>query len=129
GSYTTITNDYTSTGPGHSCNIVFVGSQPDTLMYDGLAPIDVTGSTATNLVFNLPANASTAFLEDEGVTGNNIAQLRSSNGTFETAVFTNPSGAVTINRGNTADTLTLNNLLGNDFNAGLIIGSAASEFS
>jgi autotransporter-associated beta strand protein len=132
GSYTTITNNYTSTGPGHSGNIVFVGSQTDTLNYDGLAPIDISGSTAANLVFNLPAiiaSLNNAFLEDDGTTGNGKAQLRSGNGAFETTVFKNPSGSVTINPGSNLDTITINALQSTDFNAGLTIGAAGSEFS
>ncbi|MBW8884646.1 MAG: hypothetical protein JF612_07685, partial [Planctomycetia bacterium] len=128
GTYTTITNNYTSTGPGHSGNIVFAGSQTDTLTYDGLAPIDISGSPATNLVFNLPGSTSTAFLENDGSNGNSIAQLRSSNGTFETTAFRNPSGILTIKPGTANDTLTVNTLLGTDFNAGLAIGAAGSEF-
>src|SRR5439155_11362451 len=127
GSYTSITNNYTSAGPGHSGNIMFVGSQTDTLNYDGLAPIDISGSTATNLFFNLPATASTAFLEDDGASGNSISQLRSSNSTFETTTFSNPSGSLTISGGNAADTLTVNALP--DFTAGLTLGSALSPLS
>ena len=87
----------------------------------------MTGSTVTNLVFNLPAGPSTAFLEDDGTSGNGISQIRSGNGTFETTTFANPSGSLTINRGNAGDTLTVNALP--DFTAGLTIGSAGGEFS
>ena len=61
------------------------------------------------------------MLEDDGVAGNGLSQLRSTNGSFETTTFANPSGTLTINRGNAADSLTINSLP--DFSAGLSIGS------
>jgi autotransporter-associated beta strand protein len=123
GNQGTVTYNYSN---GHDGSVVL--SNFGTLTYTGLEPISNSGS-ATDIVFNLPATASTAVLEDDGTTVNGIAQLRSSNGTFETTVFANPSGGVTINRGNAADTLTVNNLLATDFNAGLTIGAAGNEFS
>src|SRR5205823_1575046 len=41
--------------------------------------------------------------------------------------FSNPSGSLTINRGNASDTLTVNALP--DFNASLTIGGASTQFS
>src|SRR5262249_22686314 len=113
--------------------IVFAGTPNDTLTYNGVqSTIDISGSTAANLVFNLPtivAGTNNAFLEDDGVSGNNIAQLRSGNSTFPTTLFTNPTAAATISPGNSGDTLTVNNLLNTDFNPSLTIGSSANPFS
>jgi hypothetical protein len=123
GSQGDVTYNYTN---AHDGSVVM--SNFGTVNYTGLEPISNTGAQA-NITFNLPVGPSTAFLEDEGTTGNGIAQLRSTNGTFETTVFSNPSGSVTIVRGSQSDTLTVNDLPATDFNAGLTIGAAGSEFS
>src|SRR5688572_44659 len=81
-----------------------------------LAPLVNTG-TADEAVYTLPVAANTAILEDDGIPGNGISRLRSTNGTFDTTTFANPSGSLTINRGVASDTLTLNALP--DFDAGL----------
>ena len=65
-----------------------------TISYTGLEPISNTGN-ASDVILNLPAAASAAVLEDDGVSGNGITRLRSANGTFETTDFANPSGSVT----------------------------------
>ena len=130
GSYSTITSTYTSGVPVFAGSIVFVGSQTDTLNYDGVqAGVDISGSTATNLVFQLPPAGSSAFLEDDGTPNNNFAQLRSGNNTFATTRFGTVSGTATIKPGNAADTLTVNDLSFRDFLANLAIGAAGSEFS
>ena len=53
--------------------------------------------------------------------------LRSACGTFETTTFSNPGSSLTINRGDTVDTLTVNALP--DFDRGLTIGSSANPFA
>ncbi len=83
--------------------------------------------TAADIVYTLPAAVDTVFLEDDGTSGNGMLQLRSANGTFDTTVFANPSGSLTINRGNAADTLNVNALP--DFSASLTIGSIGNPFS
>src|SRR5262249_28415164 len=87
----------------------------------------VNSGTVTDLIYTLPATANTVFLEDDGTSGNGMLQLRSSNGTFNTTVFANPTGSLTINRGNAADTITISALP--DFTAGLTIGSTANPLS
>ena len=79
-----------------------------------------------DLVFNLPAAANTAFLEDDGTSGNRISRLRSGNSTFETTTFADPSNSLTLQRGNAADTITVAALP--DFDRALTIGSGASPF-
>jgi hypothetical protein len=91
-----------------------------------LATLVNTG-TAADVIYTLPATTNTAFLEDDGTSGNGTLQLRSSNGTFTTTVFANPMGSLTINRGSASDTITLNGLP--DFTAALTIGASTSPFS
>ncbi len=128
GSFATVTHTLTTTGPENSGNIVYeTGSFTAAIRYDGLEPVDMSGSTITDLIFNLPAGGTGASLEDDGTSSNGISQLRNTSGSsFETTSFSNPSGSLTINRGNAADTITVAALP--DFNATLTIGSAGSEF-
>ena len=91
-----------------------------------LAPLVNTG-TAADLIFTLPASASTAVLEDDGIPGNGVSQLRSANGTFDTTLVANPTGSLTINPGNAADTITINALP--DFTASIALGASASPLS
>src|SRR6185436_18152292 len=60
-----------------------------------------------------------------GVSGNTLSRL--SGATFELTDFANPTGSLTINRGNVADTLTVNALP--DFNASLTLGSGGAPFA
>jgi hypothetical protein len=114
-----VTYNYTNANDGS-----VVMSNFGTLSYTLLSPV-INNGTASDVVFNLPAGPSAAVLEDDGVSGNGMTRLRSSSATFETTDFTNPTGSLTINRGNAADTVTVNALP--DFNASLAIGSADSE--
>ncbi|HMQ04014.1 MAG TPA: Ig-like domain repeat protein [Pyrinomonadaceae bacterium] len=120
GSQGTVTYNYTNSSDGS-----VVMSNFGTITYTGLEPISNTG-TVTDVIFNLPAAASNAVLEDDGTSGNGISRLRSAIGTFETTDFTNPTGSVTINRGNAADALTVSSLP--DFDAAFAVGSATDPF-
>jgi hypothetical protein len=95
-------------------------------MYTGLEPI-INSGTATDVIFNLPAAASVATLGDDGTSGNGMSRLSSAPATVELTDFANPTGSLTINRGNAGDALKVNALP--DFNASLTIGSAGGEFS
>lgn len=75
------------------------------VQFQGLEPIDISGLTIADLVFNLPSTDDNAILEDEGIAGNNILQLRSINNTFETTVFKNPTSSLTINLFDGNDTM------------------------
>jgi hypothetical protein len=116
-----VTYNYTNASDGS-----VVMSNYGTIHYTGLEPITNSG-TAADVIFNLPVAASNAVLEDDGTAANSISRLRSANGTFETTDFTNPTGSITINRGNAADTLTVTALP--DFNASLTIGTVGSRLS
>ena len=87
----------------------------------------VNVGTAADVVYNLPASASVVFLEDDGVSGNGMLQLRGGNLTFDVTPFANPTGSLTLNRGNAADTITIKALP--DFNAALTIGAAATPMA
>jgi autotransporter-associated beta strand protein len=92
--------------------------------YTGLEPISNTG-TATDIIFELPAGPNAATLADDGTVGNAMSRL--SGATFETTDFANPTGSLTIKRGDASDTLAVSALP--DFTTNLTIGSAGNEFS
>jgi hypothetical protein len=104
---------------GNFRHVVFERLEPRSL----LAPLTNLG-TPDDVVFNLPATANTVVLEDDGIAGNGISQLRSTNGTFDTTTVANPSGSLTIRSGNAADTIAIHSLP--DFTAGFTIGSSSS---
>ncbi len=97
-----------------------------TINYTGLEPVDMTGSTVADLVFNLPAGGSNAILEDDGTPANTFSTFREAASGFELTTFANPSGSLTINRGNAGDTLTINATP--DFTASLTVGTTGSRF-
>ena len=96
-----------------------------TVTYTGLEPI-VNSGTSTDIIFNLPAGSSEMTLGDDG-TINTLSRLSSSPTSFERTDFANPTGSLTINRGNASDTITVNALP--DFNADLSIGTTAGPFA
>src|SRR5262249_32845210 len=116
----TVTYTYTNANDGE-----IVMSNFGTVNYTGLEPVTNSG-TATDVIFNLPAATSVATLGDDGTPGNGLSRLSSSPATFEQTDFANPTGTVTINRGTSADLLTVNELP--DLNAGLTLGMAGSPF-
>ena len=122
GNFATATHTFTAADSG---SIAFTGN--GLLSYAGLEPVDMTGTTVGNLVFNLPAAASAAVLENYTLTGNGVSQLRSGNGTFETTTFSNPTGSITINRGNAADTLTVTAVP--DLNSSVTLGTLTNPFA
>jgi len=91
--------------------------------------LDEQGNHAYNVVAYMPqklaAGSNAATLADDGTAGNAISRLSAA--TFETTDFANPTGSLTIKRGNAADTLAVNALP--DFTANFTIGSAGNEFS
>ena len=55
------------------------GATTATYNFTGIDPIDMTGSTLTDLVFNLPGNTDTQ-LEDNGIPADGNSQLRDADG-------------------------------------------------
>jgi uncharacterized repeat protein (TIGR01451 family) len=125
GTFTTTTYDYTN---AHNGDVKLATAGPTaTINYQNLAPITNTG-TAANIIFNLPAGAAGASLQDDGTLGNNTSQLASTNATFETTTFTDPTNSLTLNGGGGSDTITTAANFSGDFKAGLTInGTAATD--
>jgi uncharacterized repeat protein (TIGR01451 family) len=108
GSFSTATYDYASEHSG-TIQLDIDGSggvAAATINYTGLEPITNSG-TADDIIFNLPDSADDVFLEDDGIAGNNVSRLRSSNASFESTTFSNPAGSLTINAGGGDDTVTV----------------------
>jgi autotransporter-associated beta strand protein len=100
GSFTRTTYSFTNANDGT------VDLDAATVTFTGLEPISNTG-TATDVVFNLPAAAVDAVIEDFAASGDDLSRLRSANGTFESTVFRSPTGSLAINAGVGDDTITL----------------------
>src|SRR3954469_17503417 len=78
-------------------------------------PPTITNSgTANDIIYNLPGGEgdNQAILEDDGVPGNGLSQLRSGNGSFVTVVFANPANTLAINASNDGEKMTVNNMDG-----------------
>src|SRR2546423_10836951 len=76
-------------------------------------PAVITNSgTANDIIYNLPGGDgdNLAILEDDGVSGNGMSQLRSGNGSFGTVVFANPANTLAINASNDGEKITVNNM-------------------
>ena len=116
----TVTYNYTNATDGS-----IVMSNFGTVNYTGLEPISNRGA-ASDVIFNLPAGPNVVTLEDDGTTGNTLSRLSSSPNTFGLTNFANPTGSLTVNRGNATDDLTVSALP--DFTASLTIGSTGSPF-
>jgi hypothetical protein len=113
GNFTTDTYTYTSLHDGS----IQLDSQ--LITYKNLTPISNTG-TAANIVFNLPATNTNASLQDDGIAGNGLSQLASTNSTFETTTFNDPTSSLTVQAsGGTTNSITTAALP--DFNAALTI--------
>jgi hypothetical protein len=128
GSFGTVAFLYTNANDGfikYYTGASSIGLQR-TITYTGLSPILNTG-TAIDLIFDLPAAASVATLGDDGTPGNGFSTLSSTPATFENTTFANPTGSLTINRGNAADTLTINATP--DLTSAISIGTAATPFA
>ena len=102
GEFAAVTHTATSSGPGRSGSLAYdEGSRALVIDYTDLEPIDMTGSSITNLVFNLPGLDDQGVLEDDGTAGNGISQIRSRNAvpTFETTLFSDSVVSLTVNLG------------------------------
>ena len=92
------------------------------IAFTGIDPIDMTGSTVTDLVFNLPGNTDTR-LEDNGILadGNSRAARCRCDAGFDTTTFGHPASSLTIH-GTAGDSVTVN-LVDSLGSADLTIGS------
>ena len=88
-----------------------------TVSFAGTESLRHTGELAS-VVFNLPAAASTATLLSGGSTNLQLTAL-----TIPTTFFDNPSDTLAINRGNAADSLSLNALTSH---GSIVLGTAAA---
>ncbi len=123
---------FSSAGPGLAGDIVYTeGGDVATITYSNLEPVDMTGTTVADLVFNLPGMDDRAFLEDDGISGNGISQIRSDNPapTFDLTTFMNPTGSLTINLGADAATFTISDPTNGlpDLTSTLIIADAVAD--
>jgi uncharacterized repeat protein (TIGR01451 family) len=96
---------FSDTGNGHRGSIN-VGSA--TVNYTGLRPVSLSGTIQT-LVFFLPNSGgdNKAILQDNGNPGDNVSEITSGAGTFETTTFTNPTGSLTVVGSGGGDTITV----------------------
>lgn len=124
GAFTSIVNTFTGAQSG---TLVLAGTTNDTLNYTATDAVEITAGSVGNLTIQLPVGASDAILEDDGIAGNGISQIRSGNGTFATTKFVNPTGTLSIATGNAADTLAINDIL--DTTSTIIVGSATNRFA
>lgn len=99
GSYAQITKNFTNATSG---TVVLDPTGPagaSTITYTGLEPVLINVGTVADMIFNLPAGADTAILEDDAGAVANRSQIRSVGGTFETTEFTHPTGSLAVNGG------------------------------
>jgi len=104
-SFTTHTYDYANANDGTIT--LNDGTDDSTINFTGLESITNDG-TATDIIFNLPASADEASLEDSGTTSDGMMSLVSNNGTFDATTFVVPTSSLTINAGDGNDTVTIN---------------------
>jgi hypothetical protein len=97
GTFTTATYSYTGAGSG----TITIGSQ--TITFSDTSAITDTDAV-TNDVFNLPAGSVGATLQYDG---KSQSQLATTNGTFVTTTFTEPTSSLTVNDGGGSDTITV----------------------
>ena|GEM_PF-3885305 len=101
------------------------------IFFEDITPLTID-STIADLTLALPiiedelADPTAAVLGDDGEVFNNLSRLASSNGTFETTTFAEPTNSLTILRGNSGDDLKINNLP--DFDRSITVGAANADF-
>ncbi|MCO4836395.1 MAG: hypothetical protein KC481_22290, partial [Acidimicrobiaceae bacterium] len=100
------------------------------LAYTGMEPITVTtvgGPPPTSVTIDIPGASGDHFtLKDDVAAGNGMLLLDSTNATFEDTTFQTPTGTLTINSGNGADEITIEDL-GADAPGALIVDGGADS--
>ena len=81
------------------------GATTATYRFTGIDPIDMTGSTVADLVFNLPGSTDTQ-LEDNGNPADGMSRLRDAGGGFDPTTFGHPTSSLTIH-GTAGDSVTV----------------------
>ena len=95
------------------------------ISYSGISAVTNTGE-ASNVAINLPVTASETVLEDDGLQGNNLSQIRATSESNYRIAFTNPSGQLRIMPGTSSDAIQVSSI--SDFDASLQLGEAESPF-
>jgi hypothetical protein len=115
GSFGTVTYGYSNATSGT------VQLDTNSITYSNVTQVTTTSAT-NHVIFNLPSGTVGATLRDDGTPGNNMSQLASTNATFVTTTFTEPTNLLTLNSGGggTATIATAANFSG-DFHSGLTI--------
>jgi hypothetical protein len=103
---------------------VQLGNGGQMVNYTNMTPLTNTGAAA-NAVFKLPDGTVVASLDAAG----GMIQLVSGNGAFETTTFAAPSGSLTVNSGNGADTITPTANFYDTFGTNLVVNGAANTLS
>lgn len=115
----TVSSNFVDASSG---SVVITGG--DRVDYIGLEPVLLNFGSATDYIFNLPAMASAATLEAGAVPGS----TKLTGATFEDTEFTTAGvNSIRINRGNTADSLSIRSLP--DFTGTLTVGDALLPFA
>ena len=118
GNQGTATYNYVNASDG-----AVVLSNYGTITYTELESVFNSGS-ATDAVFNLPANVGEYSLSDDGVIGNSVSRLLGLG--FESTYFANPLGMLEVRRGNVNDKLLIHAIP--DLTSSLLFGSLANPF-
>ncbi|MDF1754557.1 MAG: autotransporter-associated beta strand repeat-containing protein, partial [Verrucomicrobiales bacterium] len=104
GNFGVVTHNLTATDSG---SFDIDGDGTADITYTGLEPIDMTGSTASDLIFNLPVGANPDVVLRNST---NAGEMELDGSTFESTIFTVPSGSITINGNTGTDTITIESL-------------------
>ncbi len=109
GTFTTITNSFgTPAGNAFTGTVQLTAAgYTGNVQYIDLEPVLINVGSVTDLVFNLPAGDDAAALGDSGSPVDGLSRITSGNATFETTTFTNPSGSLTVNMGNSSEQMTI----------------------
>ena len=115
GRFTAITMRLTNATDGQTILDPEESTELVTFDWFDLEPFSIQVDSLTDAIFELPAGATDAILEDADPTDADETlagklRLRSPSGHFETIVFTSPTGSIVLRGGNGADTITIGTL-------------------
>ncbi len=113
GDYDQIIQRLTNAADGTTVITLAGADATQTIQWYGLEAFLINAGSVEDLIFELPAGVTSAILEDvdpSDATQPGMMQLRSPDGHFETTIFTNPFGSITIRGGSGADIVTIGTL-------------------